>query len=226
MFNISVLHQGTIVMDAAAVFLLLGVWVNTTIYRKRGHFDDVMYAQLIIMTIIMSISDACTYVIDGGTMPHGAIVNLICNYIFFNSFELICGMFIVYLDYRVHRNLDITKKRKWLIMIPTFAMNLLFVANIFFRFIFWVDTSTCEYFQYPLYPLIFIGPAIYALWGLYYLFRINYKVIWLYVLLLAIRVFLGNILQGVSSTGIIFSMGLVFVHIQYMRLPFYEKEGV
>ncbi len=226
MFNIGVLHQATIIMDAAAIFLLAGVWVNTTIYRKRGHLDDVLYAQLLVINIIMAISDAITYILDGGSVPYGALISVICNYVFFGTFELFCGILAVYLDYRVHTDLTITKKRKWLLLAPAIAMLIMLGANIFFRFLFWVDTDTSKYFQYPLYSLVFLAPAIYAVLGLYYLFRINYKVIWMYLLLLVIRVFFGNIMQGVSSTALVFSIGLVFVHIHYMRLPFYEKEGV
>ena len=148
MFNISELHQATILMDTAAFLLLIGIWVNTTIYRKRGHFDDVLYAQLIIITVIMAISDAISYVLDGGSVPHGVLMSMICNYTFFISFELFCGMLAVYFDHRVHSDTAVSKKRIFILMIPAIAMVLLHIANIFFKFLFSVDMDTNEYFQF------------------------------------------------------------------------------
>ncbi len=224
MFNISELHQASLIMDAAAIFLLIGTAVYTTIYRKRGRTIDRIYFALLVITVIMAISDGITYVLDGSTVPNSAVISLACNNIFFLTFELFCGLVIVYLDDSIHSDSEMALKRALIIMIPAIIMMVMILANNFGRFLYWVDPATSEYYQYPLYTLVFAGPILYAVWGLYYVIKIDVKVLWLYLLLIAVRVFFGNIMQGVSSTALIFSMGLVFIHIHYMRLPFYDEE--
>ena len=62
MLNISELHEASLIMDIAAVFLLIGTIIYTTIYRKRGHIDDKLFFYLIVDTLVMAISDGITYV--------------------------------------------------------------------------------------------------------------------------------------------------------------------
>ena len=224
MLNISELHEASLIMDIAAVFLLIGTIIYTTIYRKRGHIDDKLFFYLIVDTLVMAISDGITYVLDGGSVPYGALISLVCNYIFFISFELFCGLLAVYLDYRVYQNVDALKKRGTVLMIPAVIMMVMIIANIFGRFLFWVDPQTSEYIQYPAYSLIFVAPAIYVILGIFYCFKLDFAMMWIFVLLLLVRLFFGNLMRGVSSTSLIFSMVLVFIHIHYMRLPFYDDE--
>ncbi|MCR5097586.1 MAG: hypothetical protein K6B14_01410 [Lachnospiraceae bacterium] len=227
MFNISELHQASLLMDAAAVCLLAGTLIHTSIYRKRGHGDDILFFALNIITVIMAVSDGVTFALDGGTVPYGARISLLCNNVFFITFELFCGLLAVYLDYRIVVRKNIyTLKRGLVVMIPAIVMILLILANNFGRFLYWVDPATNEYFSYPMYNLVFLGPAIYAVFGMICVVRIDVKSLWIYILLLAVRLFFGQITQGVSSTALIFSMGLVFIHLYYMRLPFYDEEAL
>ena len=224
MSYMSELHRATLIMDVAAVLILLGIIVYTDIYRKRGLVGDRLYFDLLLVTLLMGISDAITYIMDGSSIPFAAAISIICNNIFFLTFELFSGFLVVYLDYRVHKSVELLKKRQKIIMIPALAMSALILINNVFRFLYWVDPATNEYYQYPLYTIIYIGPLIYAVYCVYLLAKIDAGVIWLFLLLIAIRVFLGNILSGVSSTALVYAMGLCFIHLHYMRLPFYDGE--
>ena len=223
MLNISELHMASILMDIAALLLLIGTTIHTTIYRKRGKVDDRLFFILIIITAVMSISDAITYILDGGRVPGGVITSILCNNIYFITFELFCGVLAVYLDYRAYAGHH-SPVRSAVIMLLSVAMTALIILNNSGRFLYWVDPVTNQYYQYPMYSIIFFGPALYAILGLFYIIKIDARVSWMYILLILIRLMFGQLTRGVSSTALIFAIGLAFIHIHYMRLPFYDEE--
>ena len=223
MFNISELHMASILMDIAALLLLFGTIIHTSIYRKRGRVDDRLFFILIVITAIMSVADAITYVLDGGRVPGGVVTSIFCNNIYFITFELFCGVLAVYLDYRAYADHH-SPVRSAVIMLVSVVMVALIVLNNSGKFLFWVDPVTNQYYQYPMYPIVFLGPAIYAVLVLLYIIKIDVKVAWLYILLVLIRLMFGQLTRGVSSTALIFAIGLAFIHIHYMRLPFYDEE--
>ena len=224
MLNISELHYATLLLDIAAVCIIIGVIHYTTIYRRRGTLDDKMYFQMLIITIICAVSDGITYVIDGSGIPGMSVLSVICNDIFFITFELMLAILAIYLDHHVHMDDAVTKKRARLFLIPAVIEIVLILANTFSHFLFWVDPVTTEYYSGSLYILVFVAPVVYCALGLISIARINMATIWMFALLVAVRVFLGNILSDVSSTALLFAITLVFIHIHQMRLPFYEED--
>lgn len=224
MLNLTELHKATLIMDIAAVFLLAGIIVYTSIYRRRDRREDRLFFSLNVLTIVMAISDGITYVLDGSKVTESALISLICNNIFFLTFEAFCGLLALYLYQRVCRNTAVTRRTAGLLLFPAALMIVMVIANQFVPFLFYVDSLKNEYTSYPLYNIIFIGPAFYALLAVWAIAKIDKGMIWLFVLLLVLRLFLGNILRGVSSTALIFAVGLVFVHIHAMGVPFYEEE--
>ncbi|MBQ1548486.1 MAG: hypothetical protein IIZ61_08845 [Lachnospiraceae bacterium] len=226
MLNISELHLASIIMDAAALFILIGMMVYTGIYRKRGHFDDKLFSSLILITIIMAASDCVTYVLDGSTVPFSATLSMFCNNVFFIAFELYAGMMAVYMDYRLKKSDKPYLTRGCIIMIPAVATSLAIIANNFVNFLFWVDPATNEYVEYPLYNIVFIAPFIYAAIVTIAVIKIDASSVWVLILLILARTFSRHFLQGVSSTAVVFAIGLVFLHLHYMRHPFYEEFDV
>ncbi len=224
MLNISELHLASIIMDSAAVFILLGMIVYTGLYRQRGRIDDRLFFWLSIIAIIMSVSDAITYVFDGGTVPGSALISLIFNNVFFITFELFAGMVVVYLDYHLNRKEEKFGKRGLIIMIPAMLSVVMILVNNIVHFLYWVDFSSNEYFEYAAYPAVFAAPLIYAVIAAVFVLRIDKRSAVVLAILILLRVVSRFLLQGVSSTAVIFAMGLVFIHLNVMREPFYEEE--
>ncbi len=222
MFHISELHLASLLMDCAAFFLLLGTMVHTTVYRHRGRTEDRLFFASLVLTMIMGISDGMTYILDSSEFTHAYIVSYVFNDVFYFAFESVCALVCLFLVQRVWKNL--TWKKGFLLFLPALGMNIMFVANHFLRFLFDVDPATNMYFSTELYPLIFIGPAFYGVLALILIIKIDKGVCWLYALLILLRVFLGHFMRDVSSTALVFAIGLVFAHIHVMDEPFYEEE--
>ncbi len=96
------------------------------------------------------------------------------------------------------------------------------LVNCFFPFLFYINVNN-EYVFSKFYDMIFVAPAFYGVLVLMAIIRLDAKVTWIYVVLLLLRIVVGNLLRDISSTPLIFAMGLVFIHIHIMGRPFYEE---
>jgi hypothetical protein len=211
-------------MDIAAMLIIVGLIAYTSIYRRRGRMSDKLFFVVSLLTLIMAAADGVTYVLDGSSVAGAALISLIFNNIFFCLFEAFCGLTALYLYHRLREDEGVSKVMSGIILAPAAVMILMEIVNNFLPFLFYVDTVTNEYIEYPMYYAIFIGPAIYAVFAVWVIAQIDKSVIWLFLLLLASRLFLGSLFRGVSSTALVFAIGLVFVHIHVMGSPFYEEE--
>ncbi len=222
MLNISELHRGTLVMDASALFLLAGLIIYTSVYRHRGHRDDQLFFMLCIITAVMSVADAITYVVDGSTFSWASGLSMVCNVIFFLAFELFAGFVTQYMLVRVRRGMQLPWWLDGVLVIPVFLSVLMILVNCFFPFLFYINENN-EYVFSRFYDIIFVAPAFYGVLVLMAIIRLDAKVTWIYVVLLLLRIVVGNLLRDISSTPLIFAMGLVFIHIHIMGRPFYEE---
>ncbi len=224
MFNIPELHLASIIMDLAAVFILTGLIIYTRVYRRRGYLDDRLFFHLSVIAIVMSVADAVTYALDGSTVSGSAVISLVLNNIFFIAFEVFIGILAVYMYYRVGKKKERIVRIGAYIMIPALVTSVLILINNFTRFLFWVDPVTNKYEDYKAYPIIFIAPLFYALYIVFAVFKQQKKAVILLALLVVIRIVSGFFFRGVSSTGVMFSMGLVFIHLYEMGQPYFREE--
>ena len=222
MINLSTLSIATLIVDGAAVFLLAGLIIYSRLYRGRGEPSDRLFFAMEVLTIIMAVSDGLTYILDSSTIPKAYAVSYFCNTVFYLAFETIAGFFALYLLMRLKTPKPVSMKAAIVLLLPAAAMNVMVIANLFTRFLFDVNPLTNEYVSFDLYDLIFIGPAVYGGIILILLLRIDWTVVWLFLVLVSLRLFLGRILRDVSSTALLFAMGLVFAHIHMMGKPFRE----
>lgn len=225
MLNISEIHLASIIMDAASVLLLIGLIINTSIYRRRGRITDKLFFMLTVATLVMSVSDGITYVLDGSTVPGSALISLFCNDIFFICFEIIVGLVGLYMFHCIRHDDAFTIKYSKLILIPAAASIVMILINHFNPFLYFVDVTTNEYYSYPMYNLVFAAPVLYGIFIFISIIKIDARAVWLYVLIVIMRLYLGTILNGVSSTAVMFTIGLCFIHMHVMRKPFYEEEN-
>ena len=219
-------------MDMASISMMIGIIVYTRIYRRRGRIEDIGFFRLCVICIVMSVADLITYVLDGSTVPHAAMTSLICNDIFFIAFELFCGGAAVYLDCRniskkvgpiMVRDADRSiRMRTLIIMIPAIITSILILCNHFGGYLYYVDPETNMYYKGSLDFIIYIAPTLYAVAGTVYVIILDVTVLWLYILLIAARLVMGHYLRGISATGIMFAVGLAFIHTHIMEDPFFE----
>ena len=61
MLWLSNINTGSVIMDIAAFFLLIGMMVNTRLYRQRGRIDDRIYFYLLVLNMVVAVFDTAIY---------------------------------------------------------------------------------------------------------------------------------------------------------------------
>ncbi|MBR6705853.1 MAG: histidine kinase [Clostridia bacterium] len=219
----SIATVGSIIMDAASLFLLTGLLFYTVLYRKRGHADDKMFFALIIINMVLAASDMLTYIVDGlGYAGSRRIMN-VGNLIFFTAFEAFPCLFFFYLHYRANRDMVRLKKIiPWALIPYAFAMLLLQV-NLMTGWIYNVDINGV-YQSGPWNGLVFIPAVFYLMISLFQVRRISVLLVFLGIMLAAVRLIWGIWFRDISSTALTYTLFLVCTHVHVMNQPLLEEK--
>lgn len=221
---ISEIGRLSIMLNAAAVFIVLGMIWYTAIYRRRRRLSDRLFFRMELLLVVLSVSDLVVYLVDGNTAPWAETLNSISNLVFFISFALFCGVFALFFTQNAVGGLENNGKKRLLLMLPAYAESVLFLINAFTGMFFYVDRATGIYTRSAHYGLLYIIPLFYAGLSVIMIIKIDPGIVWLFFLLLAVRLILGVVHNGVSSTAICFAIGMVFTHVHVILRPFYEEE--
>ncbi len=211
-------------MDCAAVCILLGLLVYTAAFRKRRRIEDRLFFCMIIVDLFTAVSDAGAYITGESDFPGAPDICMVCNTIFFIGFVLFALLWFIYILQMNVRNWD--KLRKWLppISVPAAIIIILIIINHFAGFLYSVDRLTNVYYEGSLYNLILVPALLYAFFSILLLFRVDIPFAVLILILIAVRICLGVILRGVSSSALISAMFLIYAHIHVMQSDFYKEE--
>ena len=69
---VSHLNAGTVIVDGAAVLILVGMIIHTSLYRSRGRLDDKLFFAMLITDLVAAVCDGCNYLLENGTDPLAA----------------------------------------------------------------------------------------------------------------------------------------------------------
>ncbi len=215
--------EATIAVDGVSLLIMAGIIFYSRLYRKRGRLEDRVFFNMCIVNIALSLFDILAIGIDllipGQTGWLGQ---------FFNSMFYACmyafSFLLFWHTYCRGQKGDKTLKEISFFSIPLAVGVGLIVLNIITHFAFYIDPATGTYYEGGLGFLLYLVPLFYFILFCVFMARIDVGDIWLFAGLLFIRVAAGYILNEAASTSILFAITLVFVHMQVMRVPFYEEE--
>ena len=219
MIHLSELSWANLIVNCSAVLLLIGIMLHTRIFRKRGGQDDRLYFLMTVITMVMAVSDILTYVMDSSTFALAPSISYFFNSVYYVIFELLPAFFVLYLIVRRNPGKPLSLKKGILICLPAIAAVGMIIANWFGRFLFTVDPIEGSYTSEALYSLIYVMPVFYGVVALVLIFLLDKRVLWLYLVLILVKIFVGRFLWDVSSTALLFAMGLTFAHIHVMGKP-------
>ncbi len=232
LINISELYLGSIILDLAALAMLIGILAYTNMYRRRGRIEDIGFFRLCIIAIIMSVADIAYYLSEGSTLPQSASICMLSNDVFYIFFEIFCGAVAAYFYHRFRlvrfgtimaTDADSSLKLSTLlIMIPALISAVMVLGNRFGGYLYTVNKDDSLFVYGPLFLLIYVAPAIYVIFSIIFIARIDYTVLWLFILLIVARALMEILLRGISSTSVVFAVGLAFIHAHVMGDPFYD----
>ena len=219
----SVGNVGSVIMDVTALFYMGGLLIYTALYRRRGRLDDRLFFAMIIVNIILTAVDAITYLVDGSGFDFTGWVMLVGNLLFFAAFEIFPYLYMLYLDYRAHQD-EARIRRIWpWYAIPCALILALLLVNLFTGWIYYVDGNGV-YQSGPLNDLIFVPVGFYFLVSLIRVRKIDRRLVYLGILLVATRVAWGIWFRDISSTALIYTLFLVCTHIHVMNRPLSEEK--
>lgn len=214
----------TVILDIIACFLLLGLMQCTKIYRERGKLLDRIFFAMLISDMLMAGFDIAVEVFNNEKEVFYHIVTILCASVMTLVFELLGFLIAQYLCCLLPQGEDIVKKNFKVFSIPLVASAAMVVLNLFSGFLFRVDPSTGQYMHGPAYNLIFIPTLIYAVIGVFVLWKVNRLGIILFLMLLISRIVMEILFTSVSSTPLILSVVLIYMLVANMNRAFHGEE--
>ena len=223
MFGLSVENTATVLIDGSTVFLLAGVFTETSIMRKRGRSDDKLFYLLIVLDIIVALADIVTYLSDQKDFAAARFLNMAGVSIFYIALLLLCMVWLHYCLVRFSGmdTIKLSQSRGYKFI---FAIGLIVEALMIINwitgagFFFSVDeNSIYHYGKY--FVLMFIVMGLYVFAGFLIISKYRTKTdkklipIWIYMLPLLAGLAVPFVFGGVSLTSICCGMGIAFTHL-------------
>jgi len=210
-------------MDASSLVFLVGILACTAIYRQRGRLDDRLFFVMTLTVIVLAASDAAAYLLEGRGLPGARQVMIAGNILFYMAFEIFAYLFVLYLDFRIHRSTERVRARELPYFIPCLLILAVLMINLKTGWIFSVDEAQI-YHSGPYNDVIFVPAAIYFLISIGKIRQMDRRLVFLCLLAVAVRVAMGVWFRQISSTAFTYTLFLACAHIHVMNQPLMEDK--
>ena len=223
--EISAGTSGTVILDIASLFMMGGILIYTSLYRRRGGLEDRLFFFLILSNVGMTIGELLSYTLEYSELPFSGWLMIAGNTVFYCSLVFFPYLLAVYLDYHSDPDSTLLRKRKVLLGIPCLLFFLLMLINLKTGWIFSVGRDNIynsgiltDRFWLPILPVCF-----YSLVSLVKMAKASWNLAGLSLLLILCRMVWDFWYQAVSSTSFLYTLFLVCIHIYVMNHPIYEE---
>jgi len=223
-------YYTTVFVDVAALFLIFGIMIYTGRFVKRGRLDDKLFRLMLWVAAVCAFFDIPSNLSMSDTFPAARFVQLTCTTVFFMALLLISSIWIVFLDFRLYRDMDYIKSRIKQILAPMVITEMLYVLNLFFGFFFSVDEADI-YHRGPLYVVPIIVMTFYFIASFGFLFSKRKRVGGMeggffiaYIVPIVLCYVIPYVLGGVGVAPIGLAMTLAYCHMTAMNEEFFGEE--
>ena len=214
---------GTIILDITTIFLLTGMIVFTSLYRKRGLLSDKIYFCMIVADIVAALTDGLNYfLVESPYTLKGSFITA-GDTAFSIAFEIIMFMMVLFWDYRLRENKKHTMRFFKIAVWPCVLSIIMILGNLYWGYLFYFDKVTNSYVYAKWYDLIYVAVVIYVGIMLIQIFKKDKRTFIIFLIAIGCRILLRNVLRDVSSTAFIIAILLVFFHIQEMNENYYKE---
>lgn len=216
---------GTITMDLASLFLMGGILVYTSSYRKRDRLEDRLFFYMILCNIAMTVGELLSYALENSILSFTKELMIVGNTVLFISLVLFPLLLFLYLDYSAEPDRNRLRIRKLLFGVPFFLFLIIMILNLKTGWIFSIDEGNVfqSGFLAEQYWLPIILVLFYFLVSIVKVARIDKHMAGLGLFLIAIRLVWEIWYQGISSTSFVFTLFIVCIHIYVMNHPISEE---
>ena len=212
---------GSLIMDTASLFFMVGIVNYTRLYRKRGRLDDRLYFAMIVVNIAMSVADGLAYFLEGRQLPMVRETIIAANAVFFAAFALFGYLMMLYLHYRAYGDSERLRKIKIPAAIPLALLFALILLNSRTGWLYTVGEDAI-YHSGPLNNLVFVPTALYFAVGEVLAYKINIRLVALGALIIVSRIGWGFLIRDISSSAFTYTLFLVCIHLHVMNAPLME----
>ena len=220
-------YYGTasLIMDGAAVFILVGMLIYTSLYRRRGTFADKVFFALILADIIAAVSDGIVSVSDVFGISLGSALHPVIYSVFFLAIDAFSFLFCVYQMYRMKWEKGRIGKTVPVLCIPELILVImLFVCvftgnlyNLYTGVITLGNISVSAYYFLSIAPMIICGVFTVCV-----SFKQSRQILIPISLLIIVHICL-TVASVSNVTPLFLSIYLMFAHLLIMRDSFYGE---
>ena len=171
-----------------------------------------------------AVSDGICFALENSLHPSAGKIIIAGDTVFSLAFVMVSLLFVLFLDYRLHRSRERLAARWPVYAVPMILTVLAVIGNLFFGYMFTTDAQNMYHYG-DWYNLIFIAPAISCFIAAVQLWKIRPVLVAHLLIIIGVRVIGGFFARGISTTALVYAVGLAFVHIVVMNEPFYAEEG-
>ena len=209
-------------MNGAAFFILTGILVNTSLYRRRWKSEDKLFFVMILLDYAVDVFSGSILWASEFGVPMSPYLYTLSMTLYFLSYGLFCVLWCLYLLYRMGSDEDRVRRMMLPVSIPAVLLIIIVVSNIQTDILYGDKIHIGAFFitRYRLFTLVPI--VVYGIIALVITFKNIKRVGILFALLFVTHVFCEVILSC-DITPLILTVYLIYAHLFAMRDPFYEE---
>lgn len=216
---------GSIIMNAAAILLMIGILIYTSLYRKRGRLQDKIFFWLILSNMALAVGEWMSGILEFTAIPLTRPLMIACGTVSHIMFVFFSYLLYVYLDYATDPDLKRVRKTKILAGIPCILFAALMILNLKTGWIFSIGEENV-YHSGSHSGLVYLPAVlvlIFYLLSLVKVYRTDKRMAALGAALLVIRCIWEFWYRDISSTSFIYTLILESMHLYVMNRPLYEE---
>ena len=213
-----------LIINGAAILILSGIIVYTSLYRKRGKPEDKAYFALVITNIITAAVNGLPYIMTAVDFQFGDMPYKVVYTAYFVCYNLFCMFWSLYLVYRM--KWTGTKLKIGIIVfgLPAFIMAVISLVNLnSFGIIDAIVHLPGGYDVEFYYVQRYLPVIIYVICTIMITVKIGLRVLLLFVPLFAAQCYLETVM-ATDITPLFLTVYLIYAHLFAMRDAFYEEE--
>ena len=216
--------DASLITDGAALFILIGMIVYTSLYRKRGKLVDKVFFALIIVSIIATVSDILFYV-ELYLVEQNPILDFLASagssFIFYICVSVFCVLLSIHLI--LSNGGDVAKLKRYLpaMCIPAAIVMVFGSINSFI----YDDVSQHGWLgkvAFSANALVFMPMIIYGLITVAVMFKKSRRIVILFVVLAVPHIYLA-VSSVATIAPLIMAVYLIYIHLYTMRDDFYDE---
>ena len=216
---------GTIILDAASLFLMGGILVYTSRYRKRRRLEDRLFFYMILSNSAMAVSEIISDGLEFTLYPFVKEIMITGYTVLFLSLVVFSYLLFLYVDYLYVPDKSHLRKRKLWFGIPCFLFFVVMIVNLKTGWIFSVEGGNVyragflvERYLLPQLPVLF-----YLFLSLFLSVKFNKRLAAISLLLIVSALAWELWYREISSTAFTYTLYLVCIHIYVMNHPISEE---